>query len=328
MERVLASIQIISSLDKIEGADFIERATIMGWTCVVKKGEFKVGDKCIFCEIDSILPDKPWSEFLRPRGFRVKTIRLRGCLSQGVAFPTSILLNSEEMEIGTDVGELLGITKYNPPEPQERKTKGNFPSIIPKTDEIRIQSCLGVIDEIKGKNFYITVKLDGTSFTCGKRDSDLFVCSRNLELKEANNDYWRMVKKYNLNEILPDNFAIQAELCGPSWLKNRLKLSEPDIFVFNVFDIKNGKYLDYYDYSDFCEIHGLKRVPLERIVFPKDGFDFSLENWLKIADGKYENTNNFREGIVIRPLVETYSNVLKGRLSFKVISNKYLLKNE
>lgn len=76
--RTLASIQRIDALEPIAGADQIEKAKILGWELVVKKNEFKVGDLCIYCEIDSVLPEKPEFEFLRPRKFRVKTIRLRG----------------------------------------------------------------------------------------------------------------------------------------------------------------------------------------------------------------------------------------------------------
>jgi RNA ligase (TIGR02306 family) len=92
MERKLVSIQSIDALDPIAGADNIMQARVMGWTVVVKKGEFSVGDPCVFFEIDSVLPDgAAWSEFMRPRGFRVRTLKLRGVLSQGLALPVSII---------------------------------------------------------------------------------------------------------------------------------------------------------------------------------------------------------------------------------------------
>ena len=84
--RQLASIQRILKLEPIEGADAIEKATIEGWVCVVKKGDFKVGDMCCYCEIDSIMPDRPEYEFLKPRNMRIRTIKLRGQISQGTAF--------------------------------------------------------------------------------------------------------------------------------------------------------------------------------------------------------------------------------------------------
>ena len=92
MERKLVSIQVIDDVAPIDGADNIMQARVMGWTVVVKKGEFAPGDRCVFFEIDSVLPDGPaWSEFMRPRGFRVRTAKLRGVLSQGLALPLAIL---------------------------------------------------------------------------------------------------------------------------------------------------------------------------------------------------------------------------------------------
>jgi len=73
--RKLASIQKIKSLSSIEGADAIEKATVLGWQLVVKKGEFQVGDLAVYCEIDSLLPDRPEFEFLKPRGMRIRTDR-------------------------------------------------------------------------------------------------------------------------------------------------------------------------------------------------------------------------------------------------------------
>ncbi|HLZ86596.1 MAG TPA: hypothetical protein VKQ52_05135, partial [Puia sp.] len=115
--RKLASIQMIRSLEAIEGADAIEKATVMGWQLVVKKGEFRVGDLCIYCEIDSMMPDRPEFEFLRPRGMRIKTIRLRGQVSQGICLPISILPAGTVLEENTDCTDILGITKYAPPMP-------------------------------------------------------------------------------------------------------------------------------------------------------------------------------------------------------------------
>ena len=89
--RKLASIQIINNIEPIEDANKIEYASVLGWHCVVKKDEFKVGDKCVYVEIDSILPDNnPEFEFMKDRKYRVKTIKLRGKVSQGIIFPMPI----------------------------------------------------------------------------------------------------------------------------------------------------------------------------------------------------------------------------------------------
>jgi RNA ligase (TIGR02306 family) len=328
MERKLASIQIIKDLTPIENADRIELATVLGWKVVVKIGEFKIGDKIIYVEYDSILPEKEWSEFMRPRKFRVKTAKLRNTLSQGIVFSTDILPNSKDMEIDTDVTDLLGIIKYELPAPKDQKVKGNFPSLIGKTNEIRLQSHPRLIDEIKKFPFYMTVKCDGTSGTFAKIDDEFIVCSRNWMLKpDGNNWYLDIAKKYDLENIIPNNFAIQGEVVGPGIQKNKLMLKEVDLFCFNVFNIEEQKHLDYHDFIKWCNDYGLRTVPIIKIVNPDDKFDFSLDSWLKLAEGKYEGTDNEREGIVVRPINETYSHVLNGRLSFKVINNEYLLKN-
>ena len=115
--RKLASVQRIKALEPITGADAIERATVLGWQLVVKKGEFKIGELCVYCEVDCLMPDDPKFEFLRPRGMRIKTVRLRGQISQGICFPLSILPEGFDIQEDTDCTKQLGITKYEPPIP-------------------------------------------------------------------------------------------------------------------------------------------------------------------------------------------------------------------
>ena len=115
--RKLASIQRIKALDPITGADAIERATVLGWQLVVKKGEFKVGELCVYCEVDCLMPDDPKFEFLKPRGMRIKTVRLRGQISQGICFPMSILPEGFDIQEDADCTFVLGIIKYEPPIP-------------------------------------------------------------------------------------------------------------------------------------------------------------------------------------------------------------------
>lgn len=331
MERKLASVQRVDSLAPIAGADAIEQARIMGWTVVVKKGEFQPGDPCVFFEIDSVLPAVPWAEFMRPRGFRVKTLKLRGVLSQGLALPASILGAGELPPIGTDVREALGVTKYEPVLPDTREIAGGFPARVPKTDEIRLQSALGVLDELRGRDFYITTKLDGTSSTFFRDlDGQLTACSRNWALARGGNVVWRMAERYQLEQRLPPGFAVQGEICGPSIQKNRLGLPAVDLFIFSVYDARAGRHLDHPDLVAFCTEHGLKTVPIEAVITGAEAaaYEHSLEAWLLRAAGLYAGTRNRKEGIVVRPLRETPSQTLGGRLSFKVINNDFLLKDE
>jgi RNA ligase (TIGR02306 family) len=336
VERRLVSIQTVESLAPIEGADRIVKARVMGWDVVVGKDEFVPGAPCVFFEIDSVLPDGPaWSEFLRQRRFRVKTTRLRGVLSQGLALPVAILPAGTALPpVGTDVSELLGVVKFEPIRPDSAEIAGGFPGQVPKTDEIRLQSALGILDEIRGRDFYVTTKCDGTSATYyrpidGGAD-ELVACSRNWSLVRAQNPVWRAAQRHDLASALPPGFAVQGELCGPGIQKNRLGLAEVELLVFSAYDTRAGRFLDYADFVAFCDERGLRRVPVEAIVEGADAqrFEHSLEVWLERARGLYEGTRNRKEGIVVRPLREAMSATLGGRMSFKVINNDFLLKDE
>lgn len=332
MERKLVSIQRIEHIEPIVGADQIVRARVMGWDVVVKKAEFAVGDPCVFFEIDSVLPDgAPWAEFLRPRGFRVKTARLRGVLSQGLALPVAILPPGTASTVDGDLRELLGVTKYEPEQPDSREVAGPFPDAVPKTDEIRLQSALGVLDELRGRDFYITTKCDGTSATYYRPlEGALVACSRNWALAPGPNPVWRIAERHQLAERLPPGFAVQGELCGPGIQKNRLGLSELSLFVFSAFDVANGRRLDHAELVACCAERGLATVPIEEVVVgaAAASYPHSLVHWLERARGLYAGTTQRKEGIVVRPLVDTLSPTLGGRLSFKVINNDFLLKDE
>jgi RNA ligase (TIGR02306 family) len=328
MNRKLASIQIIEKLEPIAGADFIEKATILGWSTVVKKGEFEEGNLCVFFEIDSVLPsDAEWAQFMEHGGFRVRTKKLRGVLSQGLALPITAFPGYEDQAIfgnlmeGDDVTEQLGVLKYEPPRNENADDFLPFPAGIPKTDEIRVQSAPGVIDELSGLPVYVAVKLDGTSATFANIEGEFIACSRNNRLKNLG-FYGAAAERYNLKELIPDGYAIQGEICGPKIQKNRLGLTALDFFVFNVFDIKQGRYLNYDEFIGFCDERGFKAVPIESVEI----FRMDMEELLARADGYYVGTKNRREGLVIRPLEESVSSVLGGRLSIKAISNKFLLK--
>jgi RNA ligase (TIGR02306 family) len=298
---------------------------------VVKKGELAIGDPCVFFEIDSVLPDGPtWSEFMRPRGFRVRTLKLRGVLSQGLALPVAILGGADAPR-DVDLRDLLGVTKYEAVLPDVREIAGPFPARVPKTDEIRLQSALAVLDEIRGHEFYISTKCDGSSATYVRDAADgLVVASRNWALTRGDNHAWRLAERYQLADRLPVDMAIQGEVCGPGVQRNRLGLSDLELFVFNVYDLRAGQFLAFDRFVAFCAEHGLRTVPVERVVRGDDAarFEHSLDGWLEAARGTYAGTKQRKEGIVIRPLTELRSPTLGGRLSFKVINNDFLLKDE
>ena len=180
--RKLASIQVITDIQPIPNADRIVCATVLGWKIVIKKDSFQIGDKCVYFEVDSYLPIEEKYEFLRPtsfrkhellgEGFRIKTQKMRGQISQGLVFRLSDCGLSESLEVGTDVTEILHVRKW---EGIEQCTNlGNIitglPFGISPTDETRIQSIPDIIEEFRNKEYYITTKIDGTSVTMAMRD--------------------------------------------------------------------------------------------------------------------------------------------------------------
>ena len=263
--RKLASIQTVNAVEPIPNADAIEKIRVLGWWVVVKKGELKPGDKVVYCEIDSLLPERPEFEFLRassfkpaqtdangaitlPAGFRIKTVKLRGQVSQGICFPLTILPPGAPADEGADVTDQLGILKWEPPIPvgMGGKVKGGFPGFLPKTDETRVQVLEPVLQRHRGKTFYVTEKLDGTSFTAFLRQGEFGICSRNLWMDEADesNILVRVARGQKLEEKLRTarerlgfDLAVQAEVIGPGIQKNKYGLKGVTLRVFNVLNV-------------------------------------------------------------------------------------------
>lgn len=353
--RKLVTIRKIAELIPIEGADFIELALIDGWQVIVKKGEFRAGDLCIYMEIDSFLPIHEEFEFLRKssykkledgtEGFRLRTVRLRGVLSQGLVLPTRVLQQfpeckqntnlflgdtvciSEEAVGNLDISSYLNVQLYEPPIPvtQRGQVKGGFPIFIPRTDEERIQNIPEVLSLLTDIPCYSTEKLDGTSFTIYKLDSTIGVCSRNLELSyDPVNLYWKVAEQYELQKKLEElrlNISVQGEIIGPGLAKNYYGLKDHGLFIFSIYDIDAKNYFSFEKVKVISNFLKLKTVPViqENFILP------AFSELLKMADGKsLLNPAKKREGIVIRPILEQRHYKL-GRLSFKVISNEYLL---
>lgn len=335
--RKLATIATINQILTHPNADNLELAKVRGWQVVVLKGEFKEGDLCVYCEIDSVLPERPEFEFLRERKFRIKTIKLRGALSQGICFPLSILeghgpvqQNGDDMKVeeDDDVTEVLGVTLCQPPMPAclGGDVVGPFPSFIPKTDCERIQNHSWILDELNGLEWAATEKLDGSSCSTWWKDGELHVCSRNLELKDSDrNAFWQAARTHGLADKLRDNpgFALQAELLGPGIQGNRYRVLQPTLYIFDVYDWHRRRYLDFMNYRLFCDQHDLEAVPL--VAYGSHLRD--LASILREADSESELFPTPREGIVWRPCQERYDSRI-GRVAFKAISNTFLLKQK
>lgn len=365
MSRKLASVQSVKAIRPIEGADRIEVVQILNWDCVARKGEFNVGDRVIYFEIDSLLPDIPAFEFLKGSSwsqklnkYKIKTHKMRGQISQGLVVPINLLTDLEtqingEVEKrphldGEDLTELLKIEKYEPP-----VSNGSLGELIhhewyiPKTDEERVQVCADNVLPVYMNAqdigaYYISIKLDGASCTAGLFEDAFLIGGRNQWYKDENM-YTSTVKKYcdleaKLKELQEDTgkyVAFQGELCGPGIQSNKLGLSEKEWYVFNVFESETGE-MDSYTKCDllkmlnYCEMFGLKHVPIleyeyKPFIDPASTIDDNVNNLLKFTDSlKYRtffpdaSPNQIAEGIVVR--MNDMSN------SFKVVSNKFLLK--
>ncbi|MCL2186865.1 MAG: RNA ligase (ATP) [Treponema sp.] len=332
--RSLVTIQKVKAVSAIPDSDFLELAHIMGWQCVVKKGEFKEGDFGVYYEVDSFLPIDERYEFLRAssyrdnvdngQGFRIRTMKMRGQLSQGLLLPLEKFSELEGCAEGTDVTEKLNVKKWYIPETANAGGTiiGERPHGIPASDEIRIQSALELLDQLKGKPYYITTKMDGTSGIVYYIDGKIGCCSRNKEIKDEEGAlYWTPVNKYGLKEKLAKlgkNLVLTGEICGPGIQRNKLRLAEIEWYVFDVKDWDAGKYLPYEEAVALCANLGLSFVPLEERA---DNFDYTLETLLEKARGKYPSGLD-KEGIVVRDAK------FPKAVSFKVLNNDALLKDK
>lgn len=368
-ERKLASIQKVIKIEPItflnenwnvETAQAIEKITILGWHLVAKKWEFKIWDFCVYFEIDSFLPiEKPQYQFLIKSGtkkmeienqekewIRLKTIKLKWVISQGLALPINIFPEIENIDLKEwlDVTEILGIYKYEAPIPASLQwmIRWDFPSFIPKTDEPRIQSNVEILEKYKNENFYITEKLDWSSITVflkKKIDNetleeylDFWVCSRNLDLKEDDkNTYWKVTRKLKLEEILNNlynktwkEYAFQGELVWEGIQWNKLKIKWHTIYFYNIYNITDWKYLDFKDFKKLILSLDLNIVP---IVYESHKLKFNnIDEIVEFSTVKSSiNPNAWQEWYVFRSEKEWYDDKI-WRISFKCISPMFLLK--
>ena len=343
MERKLASIQTVLDVQPIPNADAIEVLTVLGWKVVAKKGEFKVGNQVVYFEVDSILKESPDVEFLRKSNFRIKTVKLRGQVSQGLCLPTSILPSAFSSGFdtgfidGEDVTELLGVTKYEVYVPAQLSgiRKGNFPDFMHKTDEIRIQAVPDILTRYVGTCFYVTEKVDGSSMSVYMKDGEFGVCSRNFDMKETeDNSFWKTARALDLENKLRSlgkNIALQGELVGPGVQGNKYKADKLNFFVFNVYNIDTGLHLDYNEFVSMVQYLGLTSVPLLNTICLGSSEQTvktsTVDDMVEFSKGKSVlNKDTHREGIVLRPTHNMYDEELRGRLSFKVINPDFLLK--
>lgn len=337
--RALATVRRIAEVRPIEGADLIVAYRVDGWWVVDKKDQYQVNDLVVYIEVDSWIPHElaPFlSKGKEPRVFegvpgeRLRTVKLKGQLSQGLLLPftakLAVLMGAsfgsqfEDFE-GQDASAQLGIKKWEAPLPAQLagQVRGTFPAEIPKTDQERIQNLN--FDQYLGKHYEVTEKLHGSSCTFYlDNDGILHVCSRNWDLKpDENNAYWKAAYKYNVEAEMRrlglNGYAIQGELCGEGINGNNYKLSL-DFFAFDVYLVGEG-YLEPFERQELVRKLGLKHVP---ILDSNHRLHDEVEDLLRKADGISMLADCKREGFVYKALYSTNS--------FKVISNAWLLKYE
>lgn len=346
--RKLATVRRIDEIRPIHGADSIECAVLGGWTVVVRKGEYRTDDLAIYCEIDSWIPTEiaPFlskgqepKEFDSVRGERLRTVKLRGQLSQGLLLPFTAEIavklgagpNSRFKDyLGYDVSDILGIKKYEPPIPAQLagEVKGAFPGIIPKTDQERIQNLSAELEawKVEKQRWEITEKLDGSSMTTYMLNGEFGVCSRNLDLKRNHdNSLWKAAYDQRLEEILEGydafdgcNIALQGELIGEGIQGNPYKIKGQQFFLFDVYLIDEARYMSPSERHGFVAATGINHVPMIDIGTMLT--NESVSSLLAMADGKSRlNDKVDREGLVFKRM--------DGKASFKAISNLFLIKN-
>ena len=362
--RELVSVRKVLDVNPIPNADAIEVITVDGWEVVSKKGEFSPGDECVYFEIDSFLPAEDTRfDFLKkgsvkkdPSGkerIRLKTIRLRKQISQGLALPVSDFQSDidHSEQTGIPLDEVLDVIKYERPEPQVANAAGNLPHYIQKTDEQRIQNVYHKLrrkHQYRNAYFVPTMKLDGSSCTViflgpdmkeewqegenvmHTQNGQILVCSRNMQLKfDPNSHFWKAILNGRIDEKLEmiykvsgESVVIQGEVMGPGIQGNKDKFTDYQFFGFNIWSPKDQWYITYNDASYIMDLYNIQRVPSVEI----DGMntynilsdDYTLQDILKMAEGPSINAKQ-REGIVFKSVD------VHPPISFKAISNKFLL---
>ena len=325
-ERKLATVRVIAEVKDITGADRIQAYRVDGWWVVDTKGKYKVNDLVVYCEPDSwishevaplLSKGKEPKAYEGIKGERLRTIKLKGQISQGLLLPTASIGDKcwvvrqggavRGVTTGDDVSGFYGITKWEPVLPLclAGDARGLFPSEIPKTAAERIQN-IQDWESIREQEFEVTEKVHGSSLSLYLDETgDFHVCSRNLDLKETEgNAYWKAAKKYNVEENMKllgfKGYAIQGEIIGEGLNGNQYKTSL-DFLVFNIYCTKSKSYVSAEVRKEMCAVLNLKHVP----VLQLQTSGLSVQEMLEQADGESLLNGSKREGIVAKSITDT-----------------------
>ena len=367
MARRQASVVEIESCEPIPETDRLSVAKMVGkgWQVVVNRNEFKRGDLCVYFEIGSYLDSRDVRfAFLKDRclrkivsksgtvlreGHRIETIRRGGVISQGLLMPVGAFPEIEDPEVGDDVTLLLKVEDFNEVSEQlcpatgaarSGDAMGPFPAMIPTTGEEPLQNFADWFKTMKGSEWQVTQKHDGTSCTIAYSPTTdpknpVIVCSRNQRLKPVSETgivsiYWQMAMKYKIIEKLKKLYddsdgdielALQGEIVGPGVNGDRNRESEHKFLVFRAWRIPEQRFYHSEHLAWLC-----RQVNIPHVNIIKDRFKFfdeitTMEDALKFAEGKTPEGNE-REGVVCKSVDRCPC------VSFKIVSNKYLLNGE
>ena len=327
--RDLAKIATIQKIESIPNYDRVELATVENYPVIVQKGQFAVGDLCVYVFYDTLLPIKPEFEFLRKNSysklynmFRIRNMKMCGVYSSGLVLPLSVLPKAL-YQMDDDVTDILGVKKYDPEalvEATQRKKhsrlwywimklfkrkKAEYP--VAKSDEINVEKIFGYLF---GKHpctpFYVTEKMEGQSGTWLLNKKKYRVYSHNAERSTKDNNTWAMVgKMYDIENILRSEkteYAIQGEICGGSIQKNIYRFSQYRLFVFKVTEVKTGKALQFKELVEFCKKHNLEMVP---VLYTSKQLYPTVDEMLADCEGVSVYGDNVpREGLVWRSMTD------------------------
>ncbi len=357
MSSLIVEVCKISSIEKHPNADKLDIATVKGWNCIIGKGDFKVGDLIIFIPPDSLLSEQLLAKYNLPylrKGSRVKTVKLRGFISEGLILP----LQDASWKEGRNVAEEIGITKWVAPERNSSKTANHQikkrrrnPNFDKYTDIENIRNFNSAF--VPGDNVVVLEKIHGANWRIGHlakgvRDNfflkiwdklqillfgshELVYGSHNVQLrwnlyagkKEGYfkvNIYEKIAKKYNFKSFLEKDYIVYGEVYGPQVQKGFGYGLGDGVVDLVVFDVKyKGNYISYPEMLAFCKQHGLPTAPE---LFVGEYNPDNVKDWT--SGNSLLHSGTIREGCVIKSIEEIKDRRI-GRKILKSISPEYSL---
>lgn len=332
----------ISKVYPHPNADLLELAQVEGlaFQFVIKKGQFKAGDEVLYFPIDSLLSPEVLAKLHLTGKLagvdknRIKTIRLRGEISQGIVASLDIL-SKEEKELSSDeLTKALGVTKYDPP--IQISQSGLLTGLPPGYSAYDIEGAdrfQEIVDYMMDMDVVVTEKMEGVNFSCGKSEAGVFVNQRNNSIIETDtpNSFWNVARSTGILDKIQSrpesDLIVYAEFCGPKLQGNIYNLKDHTLFAFDAK--RNHKWLPWAEFTKLITETGLSIAPVLfegklRDFLTRDGSLISVQ---EASNGKSVFGDTLREGIVIKPKEEQFHPKV-GRLIIKQRSPQYLAKSE